>query len=111
MFERRCNWFASWVTKLVIQIGPLTSTSMSNIKPEMRINALGSLTESPYGDSETGPIDALWNNIHLAPGGNTMTQQVNVPTFAEAMRTALAASIEHHGPCMMVCGFRNDIGQ
>jgi hypothetical protein len=84
---------------------------MSNIKPELANNALGSLTESPYGDSGTGLIDALWSKIHLAPGGKTMTQQVNVPTFAEALRTALAASVEAHGPCMMVCGFRNDIGQ
>jgi len=42
----------------------------------------------------------------------TMTQQVNVPTFAEALRTAMAASVEAHGPQMMVGGmFRNDAWQ
>lgn len=46
MFAKICNWFASWVTKLVIQTGPLTSTSMSKIKPEMRINAFWIPTES-----------------------------------------------------------------
>jgi hypothetical protein len=84
---------------------------MSNIKPELANNALGSLTESPYGDSETGLIDALWSKIHLAPGGNYMTQQVNVPTFAEAFRTAMQASVEAHGPQVMVFGIRNDCAQ
>ena len=40
-----------------------------------------------------------------------MTQQVNVPTFAEALRTAMAASLEAHGPGMMVMGLRNDVWQ
>jgi len=85
---------------------------MSNIKPELANNALGSLTESPYGGSGTGLIDALWSKIHLAPGGKTMTQQVNVPTFAEAWRAAMAASVEAHGPQVMVGGmFRNDAWQ
>ena len=40
-----------------------------------------------------------------------MTQKVNVPTFAEALRTAMAASVEAHGPGMMVMGLRNDVWQ
>ena len=38
-----------------------------------------------------------------------MTQQVNVPTFAEALRKAMAASLEAHGPQVMVMGLRNDV--
>ena len=41
-----------------------------------------------------------------------MTQQVNVPTFAEAWRAAMNASVEAHGPQVMVGGmFRNDAWQ
>jgi uncharacterized protein YlxW (UPF0749 family) len=38
-----------------------------------------------------------------------MTQQPNVPTFAEALRTAMAASVEATGPGVMIMGLRNDV--
>ena len=40
-----------------------------------------------------------------------MTNKVNVPTFAEAWRAAMNASVEAHGPQVMVFGIRNDCGQ
>jgi len=39
----------------------------------------------------------------------TMTQKVNVPTFAEAWRAAMAASVEATGPGVLVMGLRNDV--
>ena len=57
MFNTTCNWFASWVTKVVIQTGPLTSTSMSNIKPEVRANAFGSPTASLFCGAIGHPIE------------------------------------------------------
>lgn len=90
----------------------IENISLSNIKPELANNALGSLTESPYGGSGTGLIDALWNGVSTwHQEVKTMTQQVNVPTFAEAWRAAMAASVEAHGPQVMVFGIRNDCGQ
>jgi len=38
-----------------------------------------------------------------------MTQKVNVPTFAEAWRAAMAASVEATGPGVLVMGLRNDV--
>jgi len=35
--------------------------------------------------------------------------QVNVPTFAQAWRTAMAASVEATGPGIMIMGVRNDV--
>ena len=84
---------------------------MSNIKPELANNALGSLTASAIvAEAETEPIDALWSKIHLAPGGKNVTK-VNVPTFAEALRTAMATSVEVTGPGEMIMGLRNDVWQ
>ena len=40
----------------------------------------------------------------------TMTQKVNVPTFAEAWRAAMAASVEAHGPQVMVLVFETTAG-
>jgi len=35
--------------------------------------------------------------------------KVNVPTFAEALRTAMATSVEVTGPGEMIMGLRNDV--